>query len=82
VVFVSVIAWGWLWGVAGALMAVPIVTALKVVCHYFPPLEYAEKFLRNERAIELSNSLERGRGLGARFRRRGRAPLVEPTRRP
>jgi len=36
IVFVSVIAWGSLWGVAGALMAVPIVTAIKVVCRYIP----------------------------------------------
>jgi predicted PurR-regulated permease PerM len=47
VVFVSVIVWGWLWGGLGALMAVPIVTAFKVVCQHYPPLHYVHDFLRN-----------------------------------
>ncbi len=31
-VFVSVLAWGWLWGVAGAFMAVPLLLGLRTVC--------------------------------------------------
>jgi predicted PurR-regulated permease PerM len=31
-VFVSLIFWGWLWGVWGLLLAVPITAALKAVC--------------------------------------------------
>jgi predicted PurR-regulated permease PerM len=31
VVFLSVVFWGWLWGVAGALIAVPIVSSIQVV---------------------------------------------------
>lgn len=31
VVFVSVVAWGWLWGVAGALLAVPLLAVLKII---------------------------------------------------
>lgn len=53
IVFVSVIVWGWLWGAAGALMAVPIVTTIKVVCLYFPPVRYLGTFLRNDRAAVL-----------------------------
>lgn len=30
-VFVSVVAWGWLWGVIGALIAVPIISSVKIV---------------------------------------------------
>lgn len=30
-VFLSVLFWGWIWGVAGALMAVPILTAVAIV---------------------------------------------------
>lgn len=37
-VFVSVVVWGWLWGVAGALMAVPIVATLKIIFENVPPL--------------------------------------------
>ena len=31
-VFVMVVFWGWLWGIAGALMAVPFLVCLKVIC--------------------------------------------------
>jgi predicted PurR-regulated permease PerM len=31
-VFVTVVFWGWLWGVAGALMAVPFLVLVKVIC--------------------------------------------------
>jgi predicted PurR-regulated permease PerM len=31
-VFASILFWGWLWGVWGMLLAVPIMTALKAVC--------------------------------------------------
>src|SRR5690606_16016483 len=32
VIFVAVMFWGWLWGVPGALMAVPLLVVLKSVC--------------------------------------------------
>lgn len=38
-VFVSVVVWGWLWGVLGALMAVPIVASLKIIFENIPPLQ-------------------------------------------
>ena len=31
-VFVGVLAWGWLWGVWGLFLGVPILVATKVVC--------------------------------------------------
>lgn len=31
-VFVSVLAWGWLWGIPGLLLGVPIMMAVKAVC--------------------------------------------------
>jgi len=31
-VFVSVMVWGWLWGVAGAFVAVPVLLGLRTVC--------------------------------------------------
>lgn len=39
VVFASVIVWGWMWGVIGALIAVPLVASLKVICEHVPPLK-------------------------------------------
>lgn len=49
-VFLSVVVWGWLWGVAGALMAVPIVTSAKVVCDHVPVLAPVGEFLRRNTA--------------------------------
>jgi predicted PurR-regulated permease PerM len=34
----SVIAWGWLWGVAGAFIAVPLLLALRAACRRVRPL--------------------------------------------
>jgi predicted PurR-regulated permease PerM len=31
-VFLSVMTWGWLWGVAGAFIAVPLLLALRAAC--------------------------------------------------
>lgn len=44
-VFVAVIFWAWLWGVAGALMAVPFLVALKVTCDNIPGLSVVGLFL-------------------------------------
>jgi len=44
-IFLSLVFWGWLWGIAGALLAVPILMALKVVCDYSKPLASVGKFL-------------------------------------
>ncbi|MEO8294136.1 MAG: AI-2E family transporter [Gemmatimonadota bacterium] len=34
VVFISVLFWGWLWGIAGALLAVPIMATVKIFCDH------------------------------------------------
>lgn len=39
VVFVSLLLWGWMWGIPGALLAVPLVAAFKIVCDHVPKLE-------------------------------------------
>jgi predicted PurR-regulated permease PerM len=44
-VFLSVIFWGWVWGVMGALMAVPILVCLKVVCDANERLAPVSQFL-------------------------------------
>lgn len=46
-VLLSVIVWGWLWGIAGALMAVPILASLRAVCEHYPPLQQFGSFLNN-----------------------------------
>ena len=35
-VFVSLMFWGWVWGIGGILVAVPILIAYKIVCDHVP----------------------------------------------
>ena len=37
-IFLGLFFWGWIWGVAGALLAVPILASLKIVCDRIEPL--------------------------------------------
>ena len=45
VIFVSLIFWTWLWGVPGALLSVPILVSVKVVCDRVPSLNYIAELL-------------------------------------
>lgn len=38
VVLLSLVFWGWLWGIAGAILSVPIASAVKIVCEHVEPL--------------------------------------------
>ncbi|WGF89237.1 AI-2E family transporter [Marinivivus vitaminiproducens] len=48
VVFLSLVVWGWLWGIAGVLMAVPILVAFKITCDHVPSLMSVGRFLGQE----------------------------------
>ena len=45
VLFVSLIFWMWLWGVPGALLSVPILVSIKVVCDRVPALSPVSELL-------------------------------------
>ena len=45
VIFVSLIFWTWLWGVPGALLSVPILVSIKVVCDHVPAMSPASELL-------------------------------------
>jgi predicted PurR-regulated permease PerM len=45
VIFVSLIFWTWLWGVPGALLSVPILVSIKVVCDRVPTLSSVGELL-------------------------------------
>jgi predicted PurR-regulated permease PerM len=45
VIFVSLIFWTWLWGVPGALLSVPILVSVKVVCDRLPKLSAVSEVL-------------------------------------
>jgi predicted PurR-regulated permease PerM len=39
VVLVSLLAWGWLWGFVGLVLAVPMTVIVKIICEHVPILE-------------------------------------------
>ena len=48
VIFVSLIFWTWLWGVPGALLSVPILVSIKVVCDRVPSMSQVSELLTSE----------------------------------
>ncbi|MGJ8628228.1 MAG: AI-2E family transporter [Sulfitobacter sp.] len=44
-VFLTIVLWGWLWGIAGALVAVPFLLVFKVICDNFDGLSVVGNFL-------------------------------------
>jgi predicted PurR-regulated permease PerM len=58
VVFVALLFWGWLWGVWGLLLGVPIVMAIKAVCERVEDLRPISEFLGYEEKRSLRAPLE------------------------
>jgi predicted PurR-regulated permease PerM len=44
-IFIWLTFWGWLWGVPGMLLAVPLLATLKIVCDHIQPLNPVGEFL-------------------------------------
>ncbi len=44
-VFIMIIVLGWMWGVIGALVAVPVLASLKIICERIGPLRPVAEFL-------------------------------------
>jgi predicted PurR-regulated permease PerM len=47
-IFLSLMFWGWVWGIAGALLAVPILAVFKIVCDHLQPLAPIGAFIGGE----------------------------------
>lgn len=45
VVFLGLVFWGWLWGIPGALLAVPLLATFKILCDHIEPLAPIGEFL-------------------------------------
>jgi predicted PurR-regulated permease PerM len=45
VIFIALTFWGWIWGVAGAILAVPIMVVFKIFCDHSEPLASIGEFL-------------------------------------
>jgi predicted PurR-regulated permease PerM len=54
-IFLSMLLWGWLWGVIGALMAVPILMTLKIFCDHITALSGVGEFVSG-RAVAATDS--------------------------
>ena len=44
-IFISLMFWLWLWGVPGALMAVPILVSVKIVCDHIPSASFVSELI-------------------------------------
>jgi len=47
VIFLGFTFWGWLWGITGAVLAVPIMVVFKIFCDHSEPLAPIGEFLGN-----------------------------------
>ncbi len=47
IIFLSLIFWGWIWGIPGALIAVPMTVIFKIVCDHIESLNPIGEFLGN-----------------------------------
>jgi predicted PurR-regulated permease PerM len=45
IVLLSLVFWGWMWGIAGVILAVPILAAFKIFCANIKPMEPLAEFL-------------------------------------
>ena len=44
-VTIALLFWGWLWGAAGLILAIPIMAVLKVICDHVPSWQPAGRWL-------------------------------------
>jgi predicted PurR-regulated permease PerM len=49
-VFGAILFWGWMWGIPGVFLAVPILTALKIICDNFDGLKPVGLMLGSDKA--------------------------------
>ncbi len=52
VVLLAILLWGWIWGIAGAILAVPITIAMIIVFAHIPPLRPLALMLSDEPDLE------------------------------
>jgi predicted PurR-regulated permease PerM len=44
-ILISLTFWGWMWGIAGVILAVPILAAFKIFCEHIEPMQPIAEFL-------------------------------------
>ena len=63
VVLASLAIWGWLWGFAGMILAVPMMVIIKIVCENFPFLEPVSILLGSRKAVHAKKNVGGGSGI-------------------
>lgn len=51
-IFIAVAFWSWLWGIVGALIAVPLLVVIKVFCDHFENLRHIGNFLAAQQSAD------------------------------
>lgn len=54
-VFIAIAFWSWLWGVVGALIAVPLLVVIKVFCDHFEGLSHVGNFLAAQQVMAVED---------------------------
>lgn len=55
VILLSLVFWGWLWGIVGALLSVPIAAAIKIVCENIEALKPISIMMGSGKSIPQAN---------------------------
>jgi predicted PurR-regulated permease PerM len=58
IVLVSLMIWGYLWGFAGLILAVPMMSIIKIVCENIPVLEPISILLGSHKAVVAAKTVE------------------------
>jgi predicted PurR-regulated permease PerM len=77
-IFISLALWWWLWGIAGALLAVPLLATFKILCDHVESLASIGAFLGEREEAERRRTVRvRLSGLAARRRSGGAAAAAK-----
>lgn len=64
-VVIALAFWGWVWGIAGALVAVPLTAALVIACEHFPSTAWAARLFTREPRGGAAGTARAPRGRGS-----------------
>ncbi|AEF80129.1 AI-2E family transporter [Leadbettera azotonutricia] len=65
VVLLSLLIWGWLWGFAGMILAVPMMVIIKIACESVPVLEPISIMLGSRKAVMAKKSEAQAKEAGS-----------------
>lgn len=58
VILVSLMGWGWIWGFAGLILAVPMTVIVKIICEQVPGLEPISLLIGSYKATQKNGGIE------------------------